>query len=85
MLQNEGINWLTQWKEIVLFVSYMYITFLCHFAEIATVPIHYLVIFKFKAWQDDQLRWNGKEYQGTNQIRLPVTDIWMPDIRLYNG
>lgn len=35
-------------------------------------------------WRDDTLRWDPKEYGDIDQIRVPSTDIWVPDIVLYN-
>lgn len=30
------------------------------------------------------LQWNPEEYGGIKKIRIPSTDIWRPDLVLYN-
>ncbi|ELT90655.1 hypothetical protein CAPTEDRAFT_87145, partial [Capitella teleta] len=35
-------------------------------------------------WKDDFLSWDPAEFDGLTKIRLPVNDIWSPDIVLYN-
>ena len=37
-----------------------------------------------KRWNDNGLKWNKSEYGGIEDIRLPVSEIWTPDIVLYN-
>ncbi|UJR19828.1 hypothetical protein I4U23_022961 [Adineta vaga] len=36
-------------------------------------------------WNDCNLKWNPKDYGGIQTIRLPSTQIWIPDILLYNS
>ena len=31
------------------------------------------------------LQWSPEEYGSVDQVRIPTTDIWGPDIVLYNG
>ncbi|KAK7079045.1 Neurotransmitter-gated ion-channel transmembrane region [Halocaridina rubra] len=35
-------------------------------------------------WQDHYLTWDPKDYNGTEVIRIPYTDIWYPDIIMQN-
>ncbi|XP_042880202.1 neuronal acetylcholine receptor subunit alpha-10-like [Penaeus japonicus] len=35
-------------------------------------------------WKDRFLEWDPDDYNGTTSIRVPYTDIWYPDIILYN-
>ena len=35
-------------------------------------------------WKDDFLTWDPADYEGLQSIRLPVNDIWSPDLVLYN-
>ncbi|ELU11134.1 hypothetical protein CAPTEDRAFT_114501, partial [Capitella teleta] len=35
-------------------------------------------------WKDDFLVWDPADFDGLSRIRLPVNDIWSPDIVLYN-
>ncbi|XP_059822678.1 acetylcholine receptor subunit alpha isoform X2 [Hypanus sabinus] len=36
-------------------------------------------------WVDVKLRWNPSDYGGIKRIRVPSSDIWLPDIVLYNN
>uniref|UniRef100_UPI00398F5A2A neuronal acetylcholine receptor subunit beta-2-like n=1 Tax=Pristiophorus japonicus TaxID=55135 RepID=UPI00398F5A2A len=36
-------------------------------------------------WNDYRLRWNPAEHEGIEQVRLPSTHIWLPDVVLYNN
>ncbi|CAD5118370.1 DgyrCDS7081 [Dimorphilus gyrociliatus] len=35
-------------------------------------------------WYDIFLKWDPKEYNGVETVRIPSSDIWTPDIVLYN-
>lgn len=35
-------------------------------------------------WKDVNLQWNPDDYGGIKKIRVPSTDIWRPDLVLYN-
>ena len=35
-------------------------------------------------WNDFQLRWNPKDYDGITQLRVAPDKIWLPDIVLFN-
>eukprot|EP00918_Siedleckia_nematoides_P099376 GHVU01217396.1.p1 GENE.GHVU01217396.1~~GHVU01217396.1.p1 ORF type:complete len:239 (-),score=26.35 GHVU01217396.1:653-1369(-) len=36
-------------------------------------------------WTDSILKWNPKDFAGVDHVRLPINQIWKPDITLYNG
>ncbi|XP_074515377.1 acetylcholine receptor subunit alpha-like isoform X1 [Sebastes fasciatus] len=36
-------------------------------------------------WKDVNLQWNPEDYSGIKKIRVPSTDIWRPDLVLYNN
>ncbi|XP_066472272.1 neuronal acetylcholine receptor subunit alpha-6 [Tiliqua scincoides] len=36
-------------------------------------------------WNDYKLRWNPREYEGIEFVRVPADKIWKPDIVLYNN
>ncbi|VDO80780.1 unnamed protein product [Haemonchus placei] len=36
-------------------------------------------------WQDFQMRWDPKDYDGITQIRVAPDKIWLPDIVLFNN
>ncbi|XP_009874732.1 PREDICTED: neuronal acetylcholine receptor subunit alpha-6 [Apaloderma vittatum] len=36
-------------------------------------------------WNDYKLRWNPREYDGIEFVRVPADKIWKPDIVLYNN
>ena len=38
----------------------------------------------FQIWNDPQLRWNPADYGDITELRIPVTDIWTPDVVMYN-
>ncbi|XP_070568561.1 neuronal acetylcholine receptor subunit alpha-10-like isoform X4 [Ptychodera flava] len=42
-------------------------------------------IWTTETWMDEMMRWNPLEYDGIDQIRIPSSDLWMPDITLYNN
>ncbi|XP_070543884.1 neuronal acetylcholine receptor subunit alpha-7-like [Ptychodera flava] len=47
--------------------------------------LHDIVLyFHNKEWRDEFLSWNASDYDGIETIRLPVSLIWTPDIKLYN-
>lgn len=40
--------------------------------------------FFFQIWNDYKLRWDPREYDGIEFVRVPADKIWKPDIVLYN-
>lgn len=38
-----------------------------------------------QGWVDYMLRWDPRKYGNTSVIRLPYTEVWRPDILLYNN
>jgi hypothetical protein len=36
------------------------------------------LIFVFKKWNDNGLKWDKRNYGGVSDIRLPVNRIWTP-------
>ncbi|CAF2395995.1 unnamed protein product [Rotaria sp. Silwood2] len=36
-------------------------------------------------WYDSQLRWNPDRYGGIRQISVPFTNVWTPDVVLFNN
>ncbi|XP_041056184.1 acetylcholine receptor subunit alpha [Carcharodon carcharias] len=36
-------------------------------------------------WVDVKLRWKPADYGGVKKIRVPSSDVWLPDIVLYNN
>ncbi len=35
-------------------------------------------------WQDFNFRWNPADYGGVDQLHIPSSEIWLPDVVLYN-
>jgi Neurotransmitter-gated ion-channel ligand binding domain len=35
-------------------------------------------------WEDFQLKWNPSEFGGIASIRMPIQNLWYPDISVYN-
>ena len=38
----------------------------------------------YKHWTDAGLKWEPDKFEGIAKTTLPSTDIWKPDIVLYN-
>ena len=38
----------------------------------------------FQEWVDPMLRWGPAEYGGIQMLRIPHSEVWKPDILLYN-
>ncbi|XP_077989312.1 neuronal acetylcholine receptor subunit alpha-10-like [Glandiceps talaboti] len=36
-----------------------------------------------QVWTDEYLKWNPNDYDGTDEIQLPISEIWQPDIVLH--
>ncbi|NP_001079601.1 acetylcholine receptor subunit alpha-1-A precursor [Xenopus laevis] len=36
-------------------------------------------------WEDVHLKWDPEDYGGIKKVRIPSSDIWRPDIVLYNN
>ncbi|PIK45714.1 putative neuronal acetylcholine receptor subunit alpha-10 [Apostichopus japonicus] len=37
-----------------------------------------------ESWVDQILHWNPEEFGGISELRIPASEIWIPDITLYN-
>ncbi|XP_069108329.1 neuronal acetylcholine receptor subunit alpha-3-like [Argopecten irradians] len=42
-------------------------------------------VFLYITWKDDYLTWSPASYGGIEEINIPQTDIWKPDIAVTNG
>lgn len=42
-------------------------------------------IYKSLMWRDNRLRWNSSAYGGINNLVIPSSKVWIPDVILYNG
>lgn len=38
----------------------------------------------FQGWKDVLLAWNPEQFGGVDEVRVPASKIWTPDIVLYN-
>jgi len=36
-------------------------------------------------WSDFRLQWDPKEYQGLENIKIPASKVWRPDLSVYNA
>lgn len=36
-------------------------------------------------WQDENLKWDPKDYNGIEHVHILSTELWQPDMELYNG
>jgi hypothetical protein len=41
------------------------------------------IIFFWKVWHDELLKWNVSDYEGITQFEIPSTSIWTPDLAVY--
>ena len=39
---------------------------------------------QLQEWTDSNMRWNVSEYNGVKDIRVPPSNLWKPDILMYN-
>jgi len=37
------------------------------------------------SWKDERLAWDGAKYPGIDALRLPPTELWIPDVEIYNN
>jgi len=35
-------------------------------------------------WTSDNLKWNPEDFSGIEEIIVPPTDVWLPDILISN-
>ncbi|KAK6043202.1 hypothetical protein COOONC_19292 [Cooperia oncophora] len=38
-----------------------------------------------ESWVDHYLTWDPSEYGNIREVRLPISNIWKPDVLLYNS
>jgi len=36
-------------------------------------------------WSDDRLKWDAAQWNGIKQLTVPWTELWVPDLGIYNG
>jgi len=53
---------------------------LCHHKEILTVDAY----MKYR-WTDERLQWDKSEWNGKDQVHVPWTEVWVPDMGIYNA
>ena len=44
----------------------------------------YLTFFSLQEWEDVNLAWNTSEYGNVEDVRIPPSALWKPDILMYN-
>ncbi|XP_064628674.1 neuronal acetylcholine receptor subunit alpha-7-like [Lineus longissimus] len=42
-------------------------------------------IWLHMGWKDVSLRWNASEYSGIDKLRIPIDQLWKPDLAAYNS
>ena len=45
--------------------------------------VYHECFFSLQIWKDRNMVWDPADYDGLNEIRLKVKQIWKPDIVLY--
>lgn len=51
---------------------------------VGNLRFYYPYPFFFQIWNDYKLRWDPRQYDGIEFVRVPADKIWKPDIVLYN-
>eukprot|EP00794_Sanderia_malayensis_P016550 gene16550-18227_t len=44
-----------------------------------------LEVFVLMRWIDPQLAWDSSSYNNTDILKIPIANVWTPDIELYNN
>lgn len=42
------------------------------------------MVFVFKQWYDEHLKWDLQEFKGIHSLRMPSPKVWLPDTYIYN-
>ena len=45
----------------------------------------YTTLWLKQTWTDDRLAWNPDEWDNIQVLRLPVGEVWKPDLSNYDG
>ena len=58
------------------------------FCSLTQILVRKAVIVKipspFQEWMDVNLAWNETEYGNVQDVRIPPSSLWKPDILMYN-
>ena len=49
------------------------------------MKIMYTELWFDQSWNDSRLAWNPDDWDGIKMLRLPIGELWKPDISVYNG
>ena len=41
-------------------------------------------IYLYASWNEERLVWNSSDYNGIDSIKVPATEIWLPDLLVIN-
>ena len=41
--------------------------------------------YEFQSWKDEFLVWDKDQYDGLDQIAIPIDKLWNPDVTLWNS
>ena len=53
-------------------------------ATIPKRPLNVSLTGRPQEWTDSNLKWNSSEYGNVEDIRMPPSMLWKPDILMYN-
>lgn len=69
-----------------LLITSVWKSYVCNFFYnfIALLSIKLQLYIPKQQWIDENLSWNPEDYDGLEDIRLPPSITWTPDIVLYN-
>lgn len=78
------------WTIVPFFTCYT-LSYSCHFTgrskkqiSVDNLRFFNLCPFFLQIWNDYKLRWDPRQYDGIEFVRVPADKIWKPDIVLYN-
>lgn len=74
---NKGVNPPTTPLEFGL-------SYLCADVNKANLQLTSRLLEKY-TWQDSRLKWNPADYDNLTIIRYPASQLWKPDMKLYNS
>ena len=56
-----------------------------HTTSSLSIKKMYMTLWLKQTWTDDRLAWNPDEWDNIQRLRLPVGEVWKPDLSNYNG
>ena len=55
-----------------------------HRNEKLFIAYNYIIKSFFQEWNDKDLAWRPEDYGGINDLSIPLHDVWVPSLTIYN-